>query len=98
MTKTEQAAPALSAQDPIEAICLALFSKENNAAKKGAREQVAGMTHRPWEQLPPRLKSAIRADIRRMLDANASRDDILKSGYSVAIIDRAARDLGRRAV
>jgi hypothetical protein len=53
------------------------------------------MTQRPWEQLPPLLKSAIRTDIGRLIGQKKTIDEIVAAGYSVSLARRAARDLGR---
>ena len=94
MKTQEQEAPA-AAVDPMEELCQALFSSEESAKKKTARQTAGAMTQRPWPQLPSRLRSAIRSDIGRLLDSGKARAQILEAGYSAAVVNQALRDLGR---
>lgn len=94
MKTQEQEAPA-AAVDPMEDLCQALFSTEEGARKKAARQTAGAMTQRPWPQLPSRLRSAIRSDIRRLLDGGKTRAQILEAGYSAGVVSQALRDLGR---
>lgn len=71
----------LHAGDPVEALA-------------DARRVAGAMDQRPWEQLPGRLKSAIRADIRRLMDGGADEAGIHAAGYSSRISRAARRDLG----
>ena len=71
-TQEQEQAPA-AVVDPMAELCAALFSTEEGAKKKAARQTVGAMTQRPWPQLPSRLRSAVRADIGRQLDSGAAR-------------------------
>ncbi|WP_457660985.1 hypothetical protein [Sinorhizobium medicae] len=93
-TQEQEQAPAV-AVDPIEDLCQALFSAEEGAKKKAARQTAGAMTQRPWPQLPSRLRSAIRSDIVRLLDSGKARGQLLETGYSAAVVNQALRDLGR---
>jgi hypothetical protein len=96
MTTAKENAPvAARAEDPVDALCRALRAETDGAEKKAAREQAGAMTQRPWEQLPPILKSAIRTDIGRLIRQKKTIDEIVAAGYSVSLARRAARDLGR---
>lgn len=93
--QTVSDAPAPTpATDPTEALCTTLFSTEEGAEKTAARRTVGGMTQRPWQQLPGKLRRAIRADIRRLRDAKLSGEEIAAKGYGRAIADQALRDIG----
>ncbi|MDX0849187.1 hypothetical protein GOD74_12275 [Sinorhizobium medicae] len=93
-TQEQERAPAV-AVDPMEDLCQALFSTEEGAKKKAARQTAGAMTQRPWPQLPSRLRSAIRSDIGRLLDSGKARTQILEAGYSAAVVNQALPDLGR---
>ncbi|MDE4595914.1 hypothetical protein [Sinorhizobium meliloti] len=93
MKTQEQEAPA-AAVDPMEHLCQALFSTEEGAKKKAARQTAGSMTQRPWPQLPSRLRSAIRSDIFRLLESGKSRGQLVEAGYSAAVVNQALRDLG----
>ncbi|MQW00218.1 hypothetical protein GHK46_23680 [Sinorhizobium medicae] len=93
MKTQEQEAPA-AAVDPMEDLCQALFSTEEGAKKKAARQTAGAMTQRPWPQLPSRLRSAIRSDIFRLLESGKSRGQLIEAGYSAAVVNQALRDLG----
>lgn len=96
--KTDQIEEAkASREDPVAKLYRDLRSDQEGPAKLDARKQVAGMTQRPWEQLPPGLKSAIRTDIGRLNAAGKTIEDIVAAGYSGTIANRALRDLGKRA-
>ncbi len=96
--KQEQDAPAAAKVDPAEEICRALFATDEGAKKEVARKAVGGMTQRPWQQLPSRLRSAIRCDVGRLVDQKKTREDIVALGYSVEILGQALRDLGKTIV
>lgn len=72
----------------------ALHAGDNPAALSDARKVVGAMDQRPWEQLPSRLKSAIRLDIRRLIDGGADEAILQAEGYSPRIVRSAKRDLG----
>lgn len=94
--KQEQGAPEVTLTiNPIEDICQALFETEESAKKNAARKTVGAMTQRPWQQLPSRLRSAIRCDVGRLVDQKKTREDIVALGYSVEILGQALRDLGK---
>jgi hypothetical protein len=93
-TQEQEQAPA-AAVDPMADLCATLFSTEESAKKKAARQTVGAMTQRPWPQLPSRLRSAVRADIGRQLDCGKGRAQILEAGYSASVLNQALRDLGR---
>ncbi|WDZ75453.1 hypothetical protein PWG15_12585 [Ensifer adhaerens] len=94
--KQEQAAPEVTLTiNPIEDICQALFETEESAKKSAARKTVGAMTQRPWQQLPSRLRSAIRSDVGHLAD-HKTREQIVALGYSVEILGQALRDLGRK--
>ncbi|WP_248447276.1 hypothetical protein [Sinorhizobium meliloti] len=93
-TQEQEQAPA-AAVDPMADLCATLFSTEESAKKKAARQTVGAMTQRPWPQLPSRLRSAVRADIGRQLDSGKNRAQILEAGYSASVLNQALRDLGR---
>ncbi|MDW9888868.1 hypothetical protein GOC28_08255 [Sinorhizobium meliloti] len=93
-TQEQEQAPTVTV-DPMEDICQALFSTEEGAKKKVARQTAGAMTQRPWPQLPSRLRSAVRSDIRRLLDSAKTRAQILDAGYSASVVNQALRDLGR---
>lgn len=93
--ETPVAAPAV---DPQEEICQALFSDGESAQKTAARKTVGAMTQRPWQQLPSRLRTAIRCDVGRLADAKKTREQVVALGYSVEIIGQALRDLGKTIV
>ncbi|MGH0227889.1 hypothetical protein NKZ03_17510 [Sinorhizobium meliloti] len=92
-TQEQERAPTV-AVDPMEDICQALFSTEEGAKKKAARQTAGAMTQRPWPQLPSRLRSAIRSDIGRLLDNGKARGQLVEAGYSAAVVNQALRDLG----
>lgn len=71
----------LHAGDPVDALA-------------DARRVAGAMDQRPWEQLPARLKSAIRADIRRLIESGADESGLRTAGYSSGISRAARRDLG----
>jgi len=92
----EQVAPAAEAKvDPAEEICQALFATDEGGKKDAARKAVGGMTQRPWQQLPSRLRSAIRSDVGRLADQKKTREQIVALGYSVELLGQALRDLGK---
>lgn len=93
--KQEQDTPAAAKVDPAEEICRALFATDEGTKKDVARKAVGGMTQRPWQQLPSRLRSAIRCDVGRLVDQKKMREDIVALGYSVEILGQALRDLGK---
>ncbi|TDW27931.1 hypothetical protein EV128_110296 [Rhizobium azibense] len=69
MSKTDQIEEAkVVREDPVAKLYRDLRTAGDGPDKTLARKLVAGMTQRPWEQLPPGLKSAIRADIGRFVD------------------------------
>ncbi|MCQ1766128.1 hypothetical protein NOJ28_11335 [Neorhizobium galegae] len=92
--KTEEPAKVAAALDP-EGIAKALFSEGEGKAKKDAREALRKLSG-TWETLPVRLRSAIRADIGRLLKDGKTVTDVVAAGYSNVTVDRALRDLGRR--
>jgi hypothetical protein len=96
MTEPKNAEPAKVAitADP-DAITKALFSKEEGKAKADAREAVRKLTG-TWETLPVRIRSAIRADISRLLTDGKTIADVVAAGYSGVTAERALRDLGHR--
>ncbi|ANK73606.1 hypothetical protein FA04_13845 [Ensifer adhaerens] len=94
--KQEQDAPAAAKVDPVEEICQALFATEEGAKKEAARKAVGGMTQRPWQQLPSRLRSAIRSDVGHLADQKKTREQIVALGYSTEILGQALRDLGKK--
>ncbi|MEI2299337.1 hypothetical protein [Ensifer sp. MJa1] len=96
--KQEQDAPAAVKVDPAEEICQALFATDEGAKKEAARKAVGGMMQRPWQQLPSRLRSAIRSDVGRLADQKKTREQIVALGYSVEILGQALRDLGKTIV
>ncbi len=79
---------------PLDAILSALRIGEPADVLVDARKTVGGMDQRPWEQLPPGVKSAIRADIRRLIQAGADEAALRGAGYAVGIVRAARRDLG----
>ncbi|WP_085032260.1 hypothetical protein [Ensifer aridi] len=94
--KTQEQEPASAAAvDPMADLCATLFSADESAKKKAARQTVGAMTQRPWPQLPSRLRSAIRSDVGRLLDAGKGGTEILEAGYSSEVLSQALRDLGR---
>ncbi|KOF17883.1 hypothetical protein AC244_16095 [Ensifer adhaerens] len=94
--KQEQEAPiAARTVDLLEEICQALFSDGTDAQKAAARKAVGAMTQRPWQQLPSRLRTAIRCDVGRLADARKTREQIVALGYSVEILGQALRDQGK---
>lgn len=93
--KQELDAPVAAKVDPAEEICQALFATDEGTKKDAARKAVGGMTQRPWQQLPSRLRSAIRSDIGRLADQKKTREQIVAFGYSVEILGQALRDLGK---
>ncbi len=97
MKTQEQESGSAAVVDPIADLCAALFSTEEGAKKRTARQTVGAMTQRPWPQLPSRLRSAVRADIGRQLDSGKGRAQILEAGYSASVLNQALRDLGRSA-
>ncbi len=96
--KQELDAPAAAKVDPAEEICQALFAADEGTKKDAARKAVGGMTQRPWQQLPSRLRSAIRSDVGRLVDQKKTREQIVALGYSVEILGQALRDLGKTIV
>lgn len=90
---------AAKAADPVPAMIATLFDKDaTGAAAKKAREefsQIAG-SGRPWEQLPSRMKSAARADARRLAGKGGS-NALTSAGYSPQVAAQLLRDIGRRA-
>lgn len=95
--KQEQGAPEVTLTiNPIEDICQALFEAEESTKKTAARKTVGAMTQRPWQQLPSRLRSAIRSDVGHLADQKKTREQIVALGYSVEILGQALRDLGRK--
>ena len=95
--KTVETAAAMQAADPVPAMIATLFDKQANGAKaKDARalfSQIAG-SGRPWEQLPSRMKSAARADARRLTEKGGS-NALTSAGYSPQVAARLLRDIGR---
>ncbi|SOC47090.1 hypothetical protein SAMN05892877_1274 [Rhizobium subbaraonis] len=90
-----EATGSAAACDPLGALCAALASPEETEAKVNARRTVSGMAQRPWQQLPAKLRSAVRADVRRLRDDKLSREDIIARGYSYAAAEQALRDIGQ---
>lgn len=94
--KQEQEVPIVAPTvDPQDEVCQALFSDGESAQKSAARKAVGAMTQRPWQQLPSRLRTAIRCDVGRLADARKTREQIVALGYSVEILGQALRDQGR---
>ncbi|WEZ84580.1 hypothetical protein P6U16_08400 [Rhizobium sp. 32-5/1] len=62
--------------------------------ERQARETLSGMSQRPWEQLPSRLKSAARDDVSAALQSGRTRADLLADGYKVHTLTHILRDLG----
>ncbi|NVP54461.1 hypothetical protein [Mycoplana rhizolycopersici] len=87
--------PPVAASDPLGTLCQVLFSSEETEAKVDARRTVSGMAQRPWQQLPAKLRGAVRADVRRLRDGKLSREDIIGRGYSFAVAEQALRDIGQ---
>lgn len=79
---------------PIDALVAALRTGEPPEALTDARRVVGSMDQRPWEQLPSSVKSAIRTDIRRMIDGGSDDAALRAAGYSGSIVRAARRDLG----
>lgn len=79
---------------PLDAIIASLRTGEPADALADARKLVGGMDQRPWEQLPPGVKSAIRADIRRLIETGADETALRAAGYAAGIVRAARRDLG----
>lgn len=73
---------------------VALHAGDDGEALADARRVAGAMDHRPWEQLPARLKSAIRTDIRRLIDGGADDAALVDLGYAPRIAYHARRDLG----
>lgn len=95
-TQTASDAPAATpASDPLAALCAAISSSQEGADKAAARRTISQMTQRPWQQLPGKLRRAIRADIRHLRDAKLSGEEIAAKGYGRAIVEQALRDLGQ---
>ena len=90
---------ATKAVDPVPAMIATLFDRNASAATaKQAREQfsqIAG-SGRPWEQLPSRMKSAARADARRLTEKGGS-NGLVSAGYSPQVAARLLREIGRQA-
>lgn len=78
--------------DPVDAIIAGLAGKDEKA-RRAAREQFSAIAGagRPWEQLPPMLKSAARFDLKALCAADA---DPVVAGYSQAAASKLKRDLG----
>lgn len=75
-------------------IVVVLHAGEEGDALADARRVAGAMDQRPWEQLPARLKSAIRADVRRLVDGGADSAALSAVGYTARIAYHARRDLG----
>ncbi|APO74267.1 hypothetical protein AM571_CH01432 [Rhizobium etli 8C-3] len=96
MSKTDQIEEAkVVREDPVAKLYRDLRTAGDGPDKTAARKLVAGMTQRPWEQLPPGLKSAIRADIGRFVDDKKTIENMFEAGYSATLVRRALRDLGK---
>lgn len=93
-TESDEAAAAIT-HDPHTALCAALASSGEGSDKTAARRTVSGMTQRPWQQLPGKLRRAIRADVRRLRDAKLSKEEIAAKGYGFTIAEQALRDIGQ---
>lgn len=96
MKQEQDAAEVMLVVNPIEDTCQALFAVEESPKKNAARKTVGAMTQRPWQQLPSRLRSAIRSDVGRLADQRKTREEIVALGYSVEILGQALRDLGKK--
>ncbi|MGZ2438249.1 hypothetical protein [Sinorhizobium medicae] len=95
MKQEQETLIAAPTVDPQEEICRALFSDGESVQKTAARKTVGAMTQRPWQQLPSRLRTAIRCDVGRLVDAKKTREQIVALGYSVEILGQALRDIGK---
>lgn len=98
MSKTETAAQAVTVADPVAAATAVLFDKAAAAPdQKKARETLSALADgRPWEQLPSAVKSACRADAKRLLGADLRGPaKLVDAGYSAAAAGRILRDIGR---
>ncbi|WP_421581130.1 hypothetical protein [Shinella sp. M31] len=73
---------------------VALHAGADGDALADARRVAGAMDNRPWEQLPARLKSAIRTDIKRLIDSGADAAALSAVGYASRIVYHARRDLG----
>ena len=101
-TKTDKAAaPARATEprtDPDADPQAVLFNARSSAADlkkaRAAFSAIAG-AQRPWEQLPSMLKSAARADARRVLGAAGDAGTLIDAGYSAHAARRLMQDLGR---
>lgn len=91
MTQKNVAAKAAA---PLDTILSALRMGEPADVLADARRTVGGMDQRPWEQLPSGVKSAIRADFRRLIEAGADEAALRAAGYAESIVRAARRDLG----
>lgn len=80
--------------ETLAGIIVVLHAGEDGEALAAARCVAGAMDQRPWEQLPARLKSAIRADIRRLIDGGADDAAFSAVGYAPRVVYHARRDLG----
>ncbi|MBC7280034.1 hypothetical protein [Hoeflea sp.] len=88
-------APKPENADPIKALVHAFHDEGvSDAARAAARKEFSAISDggRAWEQLPSGLKSAARADMRRLRDAGKANDD---TGYSARTAAQLLRDIGK---
>lgn len=81
--------------DPQQTLCDTLQGSASSDDKRAARTVVSGM-ERPWEQLPSRLKSAIRIDAVAVLNGSGGVDEMIAAGYGQRTSEFILRDLGKR--
>lgn len=69
----------------------------DDAKKVDARQQVAKITIL-WQHWSPRLKSAVRSDVSRLVPDGADPSAAVLAGYSISVAAAALRDIGRKVV
>lgn len=90
-----RAKPAcMTAPPEDEAVYTSILFADDEAAKPDVRRQVSGIG-KPWQFWPPRLKTAVRADIARLVPEGRDAAPAVAAGYSAALAVAALHDLGR---
>ena len=99
-TKTaKRAAADTTPVDPVAAMTAALFDEDvADQPRKDARAAFSALANagRPWEQLPPGLKTAARADAARLLEtAEGKADALADAGYHPRVAGQLLHDIGK---
>ena len=77
-----------------EAVYIRILFADDEAAKPDVRRQVSQIG-KPWQFWAPRLKTAVRADVARLIPQGRDDGPAVAAGYSAVLALTVLHDLGR---